>query len=293
MTLFIAFLAAVAAYLLVSGLGPRPPKRPRRRRPQPRREPLVLRLRQAGVTISAARYRATIVASAVGVFVVVYGLTGTVGLALIPATAVGFAPRTFYARRRRKALEARMAAWPEAIRDVLSSISVGSTLQRALVALGDTGPEPLRPVWRRFALNAAVLDVAAALEQVRLDLADPVSDRVVETLQAANERGQTVMIDVLRTLADDVAKDLQLNEQIITGQTEVRAQAFVAVLLPFAVLLLLVTTNAGFGRFYRSSAGFVVICVGALMALLGWKLINALGKIPSEPRVLGRPEVSR
>jgi tight adherence protein B len=293
-TLFIAFLAAIATYLVVSGFGhSTTPRRPSRRRARTRRVSLEVRLRQAGVTISARRYRASVVASVVAVFVVVFALTSSAGLAAVPAVAVGFAPRAFYQRRRRKALAARTAAWPEAIRDVLSSTSVGSTLHHALVALGDTGPEPLRPVWRRFAANAAVLDVSGALEQVRVELADPVSDRVVETLQAANERGQTVVIDVLRTLADDVAKDLQLAEQIITGQTEVRAQAVVAVLLPFVVLGLLVSTNAGFHRFYSSSAGFVVICVGSLMALAGWKLINAIGKLPTEPRVLTRPEAPR
>ena len=65
---------------------------------------------------------------------------------------------------------------------------------------------------------------------------------------AANERGQTVVLDVLATLADDVTKDLLLAEQITTGQTEVRAQAVVAAILPFAVLLLLVTHQRRFPR---------------------------------------------
>ena len=106
-------------------------------------------------------------------------------------------------------------------------------------------------MWRRFAVNASVLTVSAALEEARDELADPVSDRVIETFMAAHERGQSVVVDVLRTLADDVTKDLQLNEQIITGQTEVRAQAVVAALLPFFVLLLLVSSNDGFRDFYR------------------------------------------
>ena len=91
---------------------------------------------------------------------------------------------------------------------------------------------------------------------------------------------------MLRTLADDVTKDLQLNEQIITGQTEVRAQAVVAALLPFFVLLLLVSSNDRFRDFYRSTTGFVVICIGAGMAFLGWKLIAAIGRLPEDPRVL-------
>jgi tight adherence protein B len=293
-TLLIAFLAALAVYLLFNGFAARhrPPPAPRRRSRR-RRAGLEVRLRQAGVSLTPARYRATVASSMVAVFVVGYGLTGTLSLAVVPAAAVGFAPRAYYRRRQRKALAARMAAWPEAIRDVLSHITVGSTLHNALVELGRSGPEPLRPVWRRYARNAAVLEVSGALDEARDELADPVSDRVIEAFAAAHERGQSVVVDVLRTLADDTTKDLQLAEQIITGQTEVRAQAVVAVLLPFVVLALLVSTNDGFRAFYRSTAGFVVICLGAGMALLGWKLITAIGRLPEDPRVLAPPRSAR
>lgn len=287
MTLLIALLAAVATYLLVTGLTRTTPPPSRTRHTRRRARPsLDVRLRQAGVTLSPSRYRATVAASIIGTFLVGYGLTGTLALGLIPAAVVGFAPRAYYRRRQRKALAARMAAWPEAIRDVLSHLAVGSTLHSALVQLGRSGPEPLRPVWRRYAVNSSVLEVSAALDEARSELADPVSDRVVEAFVAAHERGQSVVVDVLRTLAEDVTKDLQLNEQMITNQTEVRAQAVVAALLPFFVLAMLVSTNDGFRDFYRTTAGFVVICIGAGMAFLGWKLISALGRLPDDPRVL-------
>ena len=294
MTVLIAIVAAVAAFLLVTGLTRTPATvQPRARRVRRRTRPdLAVRLRQAGVTLSPSRYRATVAGSMAATFLVGYALTGTLALGVVPALVVGFAPRTYYRRRQRKALAARMAAWPEGIRDVLSHITVGFTLHGALAELGRSGPEPLRPVWRRFAINASVLSVSAALVEARDELADPVSDRVIETFMAAHERGQSVVVDVLRTLADDVTKDLQLNEQIVTGQTEVRAQAVVAALLPFFVLLLLVSSNDGFRGFYRSTAGFVVICIGAGMALLGWKLISAIGRLPEDPRVLGSPSTT-
>ena len=121
-TLLIAFLAAVATYLLVSTLTRQPaPPAPRAPPDDPAAAPgLELRLRQAGVSLSPARYRATVAGSMVAMFVVGYGLTGTLALAVVPAAVVGFAPRAYYRRRQRKALAARMAAWPEAIRDVLS-----------------------------------------------------------------------------------------------------------------------------------------------------------------------------
>ena len=69
------------------------------------------------------------------------------------------------------------------------------------------------------------------------------SDRVIEAFAAAHEHGRDVIVAVLRSLADNVTKDLQLVEQIATSQTEIRSQAVIAVILPFGVLAFLVAAN--------------------------------------------------
>jgi tight adherence protein B len=291
MTILPALLAAAATYLFVSGLarGREPSARRRVRRPKASsRASLETRLRQAGVSLSPARYRATVLGSAVATWLVVDAVTGSVPLSVLPAVAVGFGPRAFYRRRRERLLAERVAAWPEAIRDVLTHLSVEQTLHRALSELGRSGPAPLRPVWRSYEANAAVLDVPAALAQVRADLADPVSDHVLEALEAAHDRGTTVVVAVLRSLADHVTRDAQLREQIITSQAETRSQAVVAMVLPFVVLAFLVSSSEEFAGFYSTSGGWIVIGLGAAMAFGGWKLISTLGRIPSEPRVLTR-----
>lgn len=291
MTVLPALLAAVAVYLLVSAAFVlRAEPRPRRRRaPKPSsRVSLETRLRQSGVSLSPGRYRATVFGSVFGAGLVLYVLAGNVPLAVLTAAAVGFGPRAFYRRRREQLLSARVAAWPEAIRDVLTHVAVDQTLHRALVELGRSGPVPLRPVWQSYARNAAVLDVPAALAQVRIELADPVSDQVLEALEAAHDRGTTVVVAVLRSLAEHVTRDIQLREQIITGQAEVRSQAVVAMVLPFAVLAFLVSSSPEFAAFYATSGGWFVIGLGAAMAVGGWKLITTLGRFPAEPRVLRR-----
>ena len=100
-------------------------------------------------------------------FIVAYAATATVPLALVPTVVVGAAPRAFYRRRHDKMLAARVAAWPEAIRDVLTHLGVDNTLHRALVQLGDSGPAPLRPVWQRYARNASVLDTPDGIGDMR------------------------------------------------------------------------------------------------------------------------------
>ena len=283
-----AILAAVAVYALVTAvLDWRHPRPTRQRIERARKRPtLQERLDQSDAGVSAGRYRLTVVATMFAVAFVIYAATGTASLAIPPAVAVGMAPRLFFQRRHAKLLADRRSAWPEAIRDVLAHLGAGHTLHRSLCLLGQSGPVPLRATWQRYERNAAALDVATALELARAELADPVSDRVIEAFAAAHEHGRDVIVAVLRSLADNVTKDLQLLEQITTGQTEIRSQAVVAVILPFAVLAFLVASNDSYRSFYRTTGGWIVVTIGVGMAIGGWKLITLLGRIPAEQRVL-------
>ena len=290
MRLLVALLAAVAAFVLATAIldwrRPRTARNPRAR--TQRRSTLQKRLDEAGAGISAGRYRLTVVATVISVAFVIYAATGTASLAVPPAVAIGLAPKIFFQRRQAKVLGERRGAWPEAIRDVLAHLSAGQTLHRSLCLLGETGPLPLRPTWQRYERNSAALDVASALDLVRAELADPVSDRVVEAFAAAHEHGRDVIMSVLRSLADNVTRDLQVVEQIATGQTEMRSQAVIAVILPFAVLAFLVAANDSYRSFYQTTGGWIVVSIGVAMAVGGWKLITLLGRIPAEERVLIR-----
>lgn len=289
MRLLVALLAAVAAYSLsTSLLDVRRPRPARTGRSRPlRRSRLQQRLDLAGAGISARRYRFTVIGTMFGVSLMIFAVTGTASLAVPPAIAVGVLPKLFFQRRHARVLAERRAAWPEAIRDVLASLATGQTLHRSLCQLGDSGPLPLRPTWQRYERNSAALDVSAALDAARTELADPVADRVIEAFTAAHDHGRDVIISVLRSLADNVTKDLQIVEQITTGQTEIRSQAVVAVALPFGVLAFLVAANDDYRSFYQSAAGWVVVTIGVAMALGGWTLITTIGRIPGEERVLG------
>jgi tight adherence protein B len=286
--LLVAFLAAVAAYALVTTVldwrRPRPARPTRVRRTRSSR--LQQRLDQTGAGISAGRYRLTVFGTVAAVALVIYAATGTASLAIPPAVAIGLAPRLYFQRRHATVLAQRRGAWPEAIRDVLANLAAGHTLHRSLSLLGQSGPLPLRSTWQRYERNAAALDTATALDIARAELADPVSDRVIEAFVAAHEHGRDVIVSVLRSLADNVTKDVQLLEHITTSQTEIRSQAVVAVILPFVVLVFLVASNDSYRSFYRTTGGWMVVTVGVAMAIGGWKLITVLGRVPAEHRVL-------
>ena len=288
MTLLAAFSGGVFVYLLVGFLTGNPPRsltRRRRRRSSHRLE----WLHQADVAVTPRQFVAVSAAASTVTFLLVWALSGAVPVALVPALAVGSLPRAWFSRQAQRSAEQRVAAWPDALRDLVAHLEAPMSLHRGLVELGRSGPEPLRAAWRRYERLTAALDHRAALDAVKGELADPVSDRIIEVLVVAHEQGAGVVLDVLRDLADATAKDIRLREEIETAQLERRIEARAAVVLPFAVLVLLCSTSEPYRDFYSSVGGFVVIVVGSGMALAGMTVIRRLGRLPTESRVLATP----
>lgn len=287
MTLLAALSGAVFVYLLVGMLtGNTPRSFTGRRR---RRSDALGWLHQAEVAVTPSQFVAVSGAAATVTFVLVWVLSGAVPVALVPALAVAALPRLWFVRQAQRGADQRVAAWPDALRNLVAHLEAPMSLHRGLVELGRSGPEPLRTPWRRYERLTGALDHRTALEAVKGDLADPVSDRIVEVLQVAHEQGAGVVIDVLRDLADATSKDIRLREEIETAQLERRIEARAAVVLPFAVLVLLCSTSEPYRDFYSSLGGLVVIVVGSAMALVGMTVINRLGRLPIEARVLATP----
>lgn len=287
MRLLAALSGGVCAYLLVGLLTAHVPRSlSRRHRGARRPSVLASALRQADTGVTVGQFMAMSAAIAVVTFLVLWVLSGALPVAFVPAVAVAFLPRIWVTRQGERIAAQRVAAWPDALRDLVANLEAPMSLHRALAELGRTGPAPLRPAWQRYERLTASFDYRAALEAVRAELADPVSDRVVEVLLVAHEQGAGIVVDVLRDLADATAKDIRLNEEIETAQLERRIEARAAVVLPFAVLVLLCSTSAPYREFYASAGGVLVILTGSAMALGGMVLIGRLGRLPTEQRVL-------
>lgn len=288
MTVLPAVLSAVAAMLVAAmflGVLPDRIETPRRRRV---REGLQLQLRQAGVDITPLRFWALGMASSFGVFAVVFLLTGLIGVALAPAGFAALGPRFWITRRAAARRQAVQRAWPDAIRDVVASVGAGMSLHRALANLGTSGPGPLRPTFVRFASVAQVAGIESALLSIRDDLADPTSDRVIEVLRVAAERGGAIVPEILRDLAASATRDLWVLDEIETESLEQRINARAVFVLPWLVLLAVTVQDGPFREFYRTPGGLLVILVGAFASAVGMVLVTRLGASPAEPRVLVR-----
>jgi len=286
MRLAAAAAAATSVYLLVGLLCGRAPRivRHRRARTRPDRAGW---LRQAGVAISPRQFTSLCAGAGAVTFLGVWSLAGTAPVAVVPAVVAAAAPHRLLSRQRRRQARARAGAWPDALRQVVASLDVPISLHRALCELGRSGPEALRPAWARYERLSPALDHAAALSAVRAELADPLSDRVIEVLLVAHSQGARVVADILRDLASSAAADLRLVEEIDTAQLEKRIEAGSAAVLPFVVLVMLCSGSAPYRSFYSSGRGAAVIALGAAMAGTGMAVVSRLGRLPVEPRVLG------
>jgi tight adherence protein B len=249
-------------------------------------------LTQAGLELSPTQYYAGLFAFSAIVFAVVSAITATPVVALAPAAIAGVLPHVFFSRKRDKNVSKTTKAWPDAIREVISSIESNASLHGALTQLAYKGPDELREAFDRFPTLSTTVGVVPALESVRERLGDPTSDRVIEILILAHERGGAVITEILRDLARATTEDLQLVEEIETSQLEQKINSRAVFALPWLVLIMLVMSNNNFRRFYQTGTGFAVVIAGALLSATGMLIMAKLSKSEPEARVFGGSALS-
>jgi tight adherence protein B len=270
--------------LLVWRSGPRAPQRRTDPRRPGRRQQL---LSAAGLTgINGAQLLALQLGLGMLVLVVVLLTTGTVTVSLVFGL-FGFAVPWMQVRR----LAARRTAdlrevWPEVVDNLASAVRAGLSLPEALSALSGRGPEVLRPPFARFAAEyRSTGRFSACLDRLKDDLADPVGDRIVETLRVAREVGGTDLGRVLRTLATFLREDARARAELETRQGWVVSAARLAVAAPWAVLLLLATQSTTLAA-YDSPLGTAILLAGGVVCVVAYRLMLRIGRLPTDVRVL-------
>lgn len=213
-------------------------------------------------------------------------LTSSVIIAFVLALLAGSVPLIIEARRQSKELTERNAAWPDAIRQLISSLRAPMSVHASLLDLAAAGPLPLRPAFQTYALLTRRLDSKQALEMVRRDLADPVSDRIIEVLILSLEQGAAVTLDVLDELSQSVTEDLRLNETIRTMMMDVKIDAAAIAIIPFGLLLATLAIMEEWRRFYGSTGGQVVLLLCMIWTAIGVSTILYVIRVRQEPRIL-------
>jgi tight adherence protein B len=281
-TLLAALCAAGCVWLIGETLAGRPVRwsdRPRISRPRRARLSRQVWLSQAGAAVTPAQFWLVSAGLAALAFLVLFALDRTVIVALLPAAGVGALPYVYWAAQRRRRAAVRVEAWPDALRHVSGALGAGiATLHEALVELSVSGPEPLRAPIARYVRLADRVGSVAALEAVRSELADPVSDAVLLTFELASAEGTATVLKVLDGLLGQVSGDLALGERIRTVQTQSRLAGWAALIIPYALLVFLCATTPAFRQFYDTPLGLVIVVVGACASLAGFGVVRRLGR---------------
>ena len=229
--------------------------------------------------MTPAQFWATCVALGAVVFVLLYALDSTVVVAAVPAVAAGAVPYLYWSAQRRRRAAARVEAWPDAIRQVTGNLNAGiASLHEALVRLAAAGPDPLRAPMSRYVRLAERVGQRQALEAVRAELADPVSDAVLLSFETAAGEGTKTVLSVLEGLQRQISGDLALGEKIRTVQTQSRIAAVGCAVVPYALLVFLCATTGFFRSFYQSGAGLIVVAIGGVCSAAGFSIVRRLAR---------------
>lgn len=277
-------LVAGVGLLLVWRSGSRAP-RPRSRDRMPGRRQQMLS--SAGLRgINPVQLIALQAALGLAVVALVLLTTRTVTISLVFG---GFGFATPHLLVRRLAVKRRAdlrAVWPEVVDNLASAVRAGLSLPEALAALAVRGPEALRAPFARFAADhRSTGRFADSLDRLKDDLADPVGDRIVETLRVAREVGGSDLGRVLRTLATFLREDARARAELETRQGWVVQAARLAVAAPWVVLLLLATQQQTLNA-YDSPVGTAILIGGGVVCVLAYRLMLRIGRLPQDVRVL-------
>lgn len=289
MRLLAAIATGLFVYLAAGHLTGRAPSFRRSRPARLTTGTAQLWLSQAGLDLTPRQFWAgSCFTGALG-FGLAWALSGAWAVSAVPGMTLGLLPRAYYGRQRARRLAATIEAWPDGLRDLSAGIQAGRSLPQAVEALADAGPPALRHAFSRFATLNQMFGTRAALETIKEDLADPTSDRVIEVLIIAYERGGSSVTGILTELADSVTEDLRTVEEIRTAELEQKINARAVFALPWLVLLLITIRGGPFREFYQSTAGVLTVMLGAILSLIGLLIVTRLSRNPAEPRVFGPP----
>ncbi len=224
--------------------------------------------------------------SALVATVAVLAASRTVPVAVVFGAMGGYLPVALLKGRARRRQREFAEVWPEAVDNLASAVRAGMSLPEALGALSERGPEPLRDAFAGFALDYQVSGrFADALDGLKERLADPVGDRVVESLRVAREVGGGDLGRLLRSLSGFLRDDARTRSELQARQAWTVNGARLAVAAPWLVLLMMCFQPEVIQR-YSSGSGVIVLLGGAALCAIAYRAMVRIGQLPTERRIL-------
>jgi len=251
------------------------------------RERLQDEITQAGYTsVSPANVLAACTLGGVLVFTIVSATTRVIPVALCFAAMAAYGPLALVRMRARARRAHLRDLWPDAVDNITSAVRAGLALPEALSQLAIRGPEELRPAFASFAEDyRASGRFHDCLNRLKDRLADPVGDRLVESLRIAREVGGSDLGRLLRTLSAFLREDARTRAELETRQGWTINAARLASAAPWIVLAMMSFQRDSLQAF-SSPAGVVILAIGAGVTVVAYRLMVRIGRLPEEERVL-------
>jgi tight adherence protein B len=244
-----------------------------------------VRLRQVGLPqVSAGVFVVVSVLLGVAVLALVTIVTPVLALAVLAGLGAGTLPLALLTARARVRRRVLRAAWPDLVDHLVSGLRSGLPLAESVGALAAVGAPETRDAFVQFEREVRSSGaVSPALDALKERLADPVADRIVETLRMAREVGGTELPSVLRNLAASLRVEIAVRAEAEARQSWVFSAARLGVAAPWIVLLLLASRPEAASA-YNSPLGLAVLGIGLVVTIVAYRLMIALGRLPEERR---------
>jgi tight adherence protein B len=285
MGILVGLLGGLGLFLIVASGRPRTPK-DARVEPRWRGHTREL-LAQAG-TPGVSPEQLVVISVAVGIVVatIVLAVSSTWSLAGAFGAFAALGPHTVVARRAQRRTHDLRELWPDVVDNLGSAVRAGMSLPEGVASLAVRGPVPLRAAFARFGEDyRATGSFSTCLDRLADDLADPVADRIIESLRLAREVGGTDLGRLLRTLSQFLREDARVRAELEARQSWTVNAARLALAAPWLVLLLLATRTSTI-KAYDRPTGVVILAVGGIVSGAAYLLMKRIGRLPRERRVL-------
>ena len=243
------------------------------------------RMRRAGLrSVSLPVFSVVSIVIGVAAGAIVYILVPVIPLAAAAGGAALCIPAVVTGWRARGQRKAYRAIWPDVVDHIVSATRSGIALPDGVAALAYTGPVVTRDAFAAFEADyAASGNFSRCLDRLKDELADPVADRILETLRMSREVGGSELPSVLRALAAHLRLESAIRGEVESRQSWVMNAARLGSVAPWIILALL-STRPEAAAAYNSPSGVVVIVGGVVATLVAYRAMIALARLPEERR---------
>lgn len=217
---------------------------------------------------------------------IAFAISGVIVLSLVAGVASASILLVLASARRKAQQKALRLVWSDVVDSLIAAIRSGATVPEAVTSLGASAyPHVSKPALEFAIEYQASGNSDLALTRLKQRWGDAAGDRIVETLRLAREVGSSATTSVLGTLSAQLRSDSALRQEIEARQSWIRVAARIGVIAPWIVLAMLALRPEA-AVAYNSPMGVLIVVVGAVVSVIAYRIMTAIGVLPRPTRWL-------